>query len=212
MVPVTHLYLVRHGETAWHAEGRYPGQANPVLNDEGEEQAYRLAEAFDDLSVDAVYTSDLTRAWDTAKRIANEQTPILPDSRWRDLSFGEWEGRRFEEVAVADGERFRAWADNPAHVAPPGGENLTELARRVTEAAESICREHAERNVLVVTHGSPIRCLVAEWVLGGLHRMSDVNTALGGVTLMTVQLPPEGDSKPIAQVSECDILRRVRLG
>ena len=51
MVPVTHLYLVRHGETAWHAEGRYPGQANPVLNDEGEAQAYRLAALMNCLSM-----------------------------------------------------------------------------------------------------------------------------------------------------------------
>lgn len=211
MGPVTHLYLVRHGETAWHVEGRYPGQANPVLNEEGEEQAYRLAEAFDELSIDALYTSDLTRAWDTAKRIADGQTLILPDSRWRDLAFGEWEGRRFEEVAVADSERFQAWANDPVHVSPPGGESLAELAKRVTEAAEHICQEYADGHVVVVTHGSPIRCLVAEWVLGGLHRIPDVSTTLGSVTLMTVQQPPDGTDKPIAQVSECDILSRVRL-
>lgn len=208
---MTHLYLVRHGETAWHAEGRYPGQANPVLNDEGEAQAYRLAEAFDELSIDAVYTSDLARAWDTAKRIVNGKMLILPDSRWRDLSYGEWEGRRFEEVAVSDGERFQAWANDPIHVSPPGGESLMALAQRVTAAAEDICRQHTDGNVLIVTHGSPIRCLVAEWVLGGLHRISDVSTVLGGVTLMTVQLPPDGKGKPIAQVTECDILRGVRL-
>lgn len=208
---MTHIYLVRHGETAWNVEGRYQGQGNPALNERGREQAYRLAEALSGISFDAAYTSDLDRTWTTTKIIGAGRTWIFPDARWRDLSFGEWEGKHFEEVAGLDSQRLRDWVNDPIGVPPPGGESLEAFSKRVQEAASEICDQHPEGNVLVVTHGGPIRCLVAEWVLGGVNRMSDVSTELGGVTLLTVHPAGEGGVR-LAQVRTFDVLREVRSG
>lgn len=207
---MTHLFLVRHGETAWNAEGRYQGQANPSLNEHGTAQAVRLAESLAEIEFCAAYTSDLDRAQTTAEIIGEDDLWFFTDSRWRELSFGEWEGKRFEEIAELDSARLRDWVKDPTAFPPPGGESLRDLADRVQEAATELCREHPNGNVLIVTHGGPIRCLVAEWVLGGLHRISDVHTELGSVTLMSVQSVEGEQGGWEAQVKEFQPLSRAR--
>lgn len=210
MAPVTNLYLVRHGETEWNAEGRYQGQANPALNEPGQHQAERLAEALRDIKFEAAYTSDLDRAQSTAEIIGDDTQWIFADPRWRELSFGEWEGKRFEDIAELDSDRLRDWVKDPSACPPPGGESLQEFSERVQAAASELCKEFPNGNVLVITHGGPIRCLVAEWVLGGLHRMSDVHTELGSVTLMSVQPAEDEESGWNAQVKEFEALRAAR--
>lgn len=205
---MTHLYLVRHGETAWNAEGRYQGQANPALNEQGIAQAHRLAEMLRGIEFDVAYTSDLERARSTAEIIGGDEIFFFTDPRWRELSFGAWEGKRFEEIAEHDSERLRDWVKDPTGNPPPEGESLRALAERVKEAASELCTEYPDGNVLVVTHGGPIRCLVAEWVLGGLHRMSDVHTELGSVTLMCVQRDESGQW--LAQVQEFEPVREAK--
>lgn len=201
MAPVTQLFLVRNGETAWNAEGRYQGQANPALNERGREQARRLAESLQGIEFDVAYTSDLDRAQSTAEIIAQDGLWVFTDPRWRELSFGEWEGKRFEEIAEHDSDRLREWVKDPIGSPPPSGESLRELADRVTSAAAELCSEYPHGNILVITHAGPIRCLVAEWVLGGLHRMSDVQTEPGTVTLMCVE-PNQSETGWRAQVKE----------
>lgn len=208
---LTNLFLVRNGQTMWHAEGRYQGQADPPLSADGDIQARRLMEALGDVEWEAVYASDLERAWETALMIIGSEALIRLDRRWREAAFGEWEGRRFDDVAANDGERLMTWAKDPVNTRPPGGESLREVGQRVSEAAHEVWQAHPKGNVLIVTHGGPIRCLVAEWVLGGLHRTSDVSTELGSITLMKLTPPPEGSTRPIAQVHEFNAHERVRL-
>lgn len=184
---MTHLFLVRNGETAWNAEGRYQGQANPELNQRGVEQAKRVAETLRGIQFDAAYTSDLDRAHSTAEILSEDGMWILSDSRWREMSFGEWEGKRFEEIAELDSDRLREWVKDPVASPPPGGESLLELSERVRSAAIELCEQYPNGNVLVITHGGPIRCLVAELVLGDLHRMSEVQTEPGSITLLGVE-------------------------
>ena len=78
---MTHLFLIRNGETAWNAEGRYQGQANPELNQRGVEQAKRVAEALRGIEFGAAYTSDLDRAHSTAEILSQDGMWIVPDSR-----------------------------------------------------------------------------------------------------------------------------------
>ena len=115
---MTHLFLIRNGETAWNAEGCYQGQANPELNQRGVEQAKRVAEALRGIEFDAAYTSDLDRAHSTAEILSQDGMWIVSDSRWRELSFGEWEGKRFEEIAELDSVRLREWVKDPI-ASPP---------------------------------------------------------------------------------------------
>lgn len=207
---MTQLYLVRHGETDWHAEGRYQGQANPGLNELGKEQAVRLADALKGISFDVAYTSDLERTKETADVIGAGELWIFPDQRWRELSFGEWEGKRFEEIAENDSERMRQWVQDPTASPPPGGESMRDLSARVQQAAKEVCLAYPDGNVLIITHAGPIRCLVAEWVLGGLHRMSDVHTELGSVTLMDVQPTDDTTGAWEANVRKFESLREAR--
>lgn len=184
---MTHLFLVRNGETAWNAEGRYQGQANPELNQRGVEQAKRVAETLRGIEFDVAYTSDLDRAYSTAEILSQDGMWFLSDSRWREMSFGEWEGKRFEEIAELDSDRLREWVKDPVASPPPGGESLLELSERVRSAAIELCEQYPNGNVLVITHGGPIRCLVAELVLGDLRRMSEVQTEPGSIILLGVE-------------------------
>jgi broad specificity phosphatase PhoE len=148
------LWLVRHGQTDWNIEGRWQGQANPPLNIVGYEQAQALVKELAGLEFEAIYSSDLQRATETALLIAkNKGLSVQTDSRLREINLGEWEGMLGTEIA----QKYPAfWAErenNPLGSHPPGGESIMELARRVIPAMSEISEKHLQGSVLVVSHG-----------------------------------------------------------
>lgn len=153
------LHLIRHGQTVWNAEGRWQGQAPhaPGLNDEGREQARRAAEHLAAMRVDAIYSSDLRRARETACIVAAPHgLPVATDPRLREVNLGDWEGLLFSEVESRASESLRERRRNPVHHRPPNGETLLELAGRVWSALEHIARAHPGGAALVVSHGLAI--------------------------------------------------------
>jgi broad specificity phosphatase PhoE len=179
---MTAILLVRHGETDWNAERRVQGHSDTPLNETGRAQALSLALALRDEPIDAVYASDLSRAEETARIVAEHHglpVTVLPDLRER--HFGTWEGltdreihARFPEAATG------SWGD---------GETKEEMTVRVVRALREIAGEHPDGRVLVVTHGGPVRVLLAGCGIDGVgpigncavHRVSfvgDVFTAV----------------------------------
>lgn len=158
------IVLVRHGRTAANAEGLLLGRADPPLDDEGARQAAALAGACATLDIDRIVTSPLGRCGQTAAAIA-VRAPSPPavevDERWIELDYGELDGRPIAEVSAAT---WTAWRSDVAW-RPPGGESLATLGARVREACEVLVDEAAERDVVVVSHVSPIKAAVA-WALG----------------------------------------------
>ena len=151
------LLLIRHGETDWNAEGRIQGQSDVPLNPRGHQQAERLAHYLAEEPVTAIYASDLLRASETARYVAQALSmPAAYDQRLREVHFGEWQGMTFEEVLQHDPEAAARWSADPIQCRPPGGETLAELAARVADCLEEI-RAHHDGTVLVVTHGGSIR-------------------------------------------------------
>ncbi len=156
------LILVRHGRTVDNAAGLLLGHADPPLDAEGERQAAALARAIGDAA--RVVTSPLGRARATAAAIGG---PLTVDERWIELDYGELDRR---PVADVPPEVWRAWrADD--NWAPPGGESLAALGRRVRAACEDLVAEAAEHDVVVVSHVSPIKAAVA-WALGTDDRLA----------------------------------------
>jgi alpha-ribazole phosphatase len=156
----TRILLVRHGETAWNHQSRLQGQRDTPLSARGEQQAARLGERLAREEIDAVYASDLQRAWRTAEiAVAGRPLEVRRLSVWRELNFGAWEGLVYDDVARRDPELAERRLVDPAHVAPPGGENLNDLARRIMPAAERLRDEHDGQTALLVTHGGPLRVL-----------------------------------------------------
>ncbi|MFN2489670.1 MAG: histidine phosphatase family protein [Actinomycetota bacterium] len=154
------MLLVRHGATEWNVQLRAQGQADIGLNDLGRRQALETAEKLAGARINAVYSSDLSRAFDTAAEIAARHgLAVQAEVAFREIDQGEWTG-------LSDDEIKRRWPDRwgPArhYSARPGGESPTEVRRRALAGLERVVGAHPEGAVVVVSHGATIRTLVAE--------------------------------------------------
>jgi alpha-ribazole phosphatase len=158
---MTTLYLIRHGETPWNADGRFQGQRDVPLNATGVAQAQETAAALAGVPFAAVYTSDLARAAQTAEAVATPHglTPIA-DPRLRELHFGTWETHTLAEIAAFDPDRLAAWSAHPLHVRPPDGETLFEMQARVAALLADVAAAHPDATVAVVGHGGSVRAAV----------------------------------------------------
>ncbi len=124
----THLIVIRHGETAWNRERRLQGQLDIPLNDTGRAQACALAEALAGEPIDAVYTSDLGRAMQTAAPLAETLgLQVRAEPRLRERCYGDLEGMTYAEVAEKRPEDFARWQARVPAYAPPPGESLRQF-------------------------------------------------------------------------------------
>jgi broad specificity phosphatase PhoE len=155
------LIIVRHGQTDANAQGLLLGRNDPPLDATGRGQASAVAAALKPLGRDArVICSPLRRAHETAQFIAGERT-VDVDERWVELDYGTFEGTRVADVPEAT---WREWRADP-NFAPGGGESLHALGLRVTSACDELIVEASTRDVIVVTHVSPVKAATA-WALG----------------------------------------------
>lgn len=143
------ILLARHGETDWNREGRWQGWADPPLNETGRAQARALADELRSTPFDAVYSSDLKRAHETAEIVAAPHgVPVVVDPELREIDIGSWSGLTRPEIDARfpNGER-------------PDGETREQHFSRVRAAVVRIARANAGRRVLVVTHGGTVRAI-----------------------------------------------------
>jgi 2,3-bisphosphoglycerate-dependent phosphoglycerate mutase len=158
---VTTIHLARHGETDWNRELRWQGHSDPPLNALGREQARSLAESLAGMRVAAVYASDLLRASETATIVAARLgLPLHLDAALRELDVGSWEGQTLAQLEALHPEAVARWEESGEH-GWEGGESHEEMAGRVLEAIRSIAAVHTDEEVLVISHGGPIRALRA---------------------------------------------------
>jgi broad specificity phosphatase PhoE len=151
---MTHLYLIRHGQTDWNIEGRWQGHADVPLNNRGREQAAQIASSLAGVGLKAIYSSDLIRASDTAEALASTTgLTVRYDKRLREIHQGEWQGLLVTEIQARYGEQFHRRRENPLTVAPPGGETVLQVRERVVSAVEDIGRKHPFERVALVSHG-----------------------------------------------------------
>jgi len=157
------LYLIRHGQTDWNRQKRYCGQTDLPMNETGRKQAKNLRERFKNVAIDYLYCSDLKRAKETAEiAFPDWRTKIIVSPHIRELDFGEWEGRKYEEILAKDEKAYRAWLDNPALSTPPRGESLSSLEHRVKAFLQSLVDKFKDETVAVVTHSGPIRVTLCD--------------------------------------------------
>ncbi len=152
------LLLIRHGQTNWNLEQRFQGQSDIPLNETGRKQAAALAERLAAETFDAVYTSDLQRATETAKIIC--ASPIHPDPRLREVNFGDWEGLTYDEIKAKHPETLAAWEADIFKNAPPHGETLEGLAERVQFILDELRAKHQDQRILIVAHGGVLQTLI----------------------------------------------------
>ena len=166
----TTIALVRHGETDWNRERRVQGHTDTPLNETGRRQAAALAATLAGEPIAAVYTSDLARARDTASVLAEQRgLEVRSDPRLREKHFGTWEGLHDHEVL----ERFPEAATGPWG----DGETTAEMEERVLLALGEIASQHPDEQVLVVTHGGPLRAVLRQCAVEGLEQIANCHVA-----------------------------------
>ncbi|QSI48749.1 bifunctional RNase H/acid phosphatase [Thermobispora bispora] len=170
----TSLLLIRHGETPFSVEKRFSGVGDPALTPNGVAQAEALARRLAGEQVDAIVSSPLKRARQTAEAIAARTgLTVEVEEDLRETDFGAWEGLTFAEVRQGWPDLLTAWLRDP-EAAPPGGESFAATARRVERARRRIIEAHPGRRVAVVSHVTPIKLLVSAALnapFDAIHRM-----------------------------------------
>ena len=181
-MPVTKIILIRHGQTNWNFEKKYQGHSNIELSPEGLSQAEKVAARFSDEKIDAVYASDLSRAFKTAELIADSHNlKVKTVPKLREIMFGQWEGLKFEEInARWPGEFEKFWLHpDEAHI--PDGESFLQVKERAYEAFMEIVSAHKGETVVVVSHGGTIGailCAVLDTHIKHVWSIKQENTAV----------------------------------
>jgi len=170
-VSETRFLIIRHAESEWNASDRWQGHGNPPLSARGRQQAADAAEALADEKVDALYSSDLTRAVETAIRIGARWglEPRL-NPNLRELEIGDWTGLTRGEIESQASERLARFEAEHPDVRPGGGESRREIRHRIRREIAKIAADHPSQTVAVVTHLGALRALFpgsepanAEW-------------------------------------------------
>lgn len=158
---MVHLVLIRHGQTEWNAIGRWQGQADPPLNETGRTQAHETALELRGQGIDALISSDLRRARQTAEIIGETLgLEVELEPRLREVNLGKWQGLYSDEIRARWPEEMRLWLERPLATRPPDGESIHELADRVLAAVNELAARCADQRVGLVTHELPIAIIV----------------------------------------------------
>ena len=155
------LYIVRHGETQWNAESRAQGSMNVQLTENGINQARSLANRIQHYPIDVIYSSDLDRAYETAKIIGkkiNLEVNIL--NELREMSFGKWEGLTMAEIQQKYRDHYIVWRSTPHQAKIPDGEKLLDVQTRSLKAVHQLLKRHKDQNILIVSHGVTIKSMI----------------------------------------------------
>ena len=151
-----HLMLVRHGETEWNVQRRYQGQSDVPLSEIGNQQAESIAGRLAGQEIDAIYASDLKRAWQTAQVIAAQTgLDVISEPRLRELKFGILEGLTFEEAEEKYPEMITAWLDDFNNT-PERAETIDMFNARIVSLLDDLKVKHDEQVVLLVGHGGSL--------------------------------------------------------
>jgi broad specificity phosphatase PhoE len=162
---MTRIFLVRHGQTIWHADNRYCGMSDVELSAHGHEQADRLSNWATTQRIDAIWVSPLKRAQDTsapAARALGLSPHVEP--RLAELDFGQCEGLTPAEMAAAFPEAWAAFRTDPVRHHLPGGEDPHKLVDRAANAFNDLVAAHPDGRVLVIAHTTLIRLMLCHWL------------------------------------------------
>lgn len=179
------LLLVRHGETAHNSEGRWQGQSDIPLSDIGREQARRLAAIFPIVHAsyrpDVLYSSDLSRAVETARILAPAiGAPVHHQTQaFRERGYGSWEGKSRTECAAL-------W---PGHSRPHDGEAWPDVFRRMTNGLADVLKNHPDaESIMIVGHGASLKALIANALYPGLNHHQPPGCVLSNTGLTVLEL------------------------
>lgn len=173
---MTKLLIIRHGQSQANLDGIFVGHVNSPLSDLGKQQAELTANYIvSNYHVDAVYASDLDRAFYTGKRVADLLgLPITADARLREIYAGDWERVRFDDLASNYGEPYQLWLKDIGRAACTNGESVAQLQERFVNAVRRIARENDGKTVVIASHATPIRTFMTYCAGCDITQMKDI--------------------------------------
>ena len=176
VIQMVTFLIVRHGYSMGNKEKRFSGQMDVALDEIGLRQARSIAEyVLANFQIDVVYASDLRRAVDTVKPVAEQlHLPVKTSKSLREVDVGDWQGKLITDVEREYPESFALYKENPGLSHFDGGESYAELQQRVVRAFEKIAADNDGKTVLVGTHGGVIRTLRAAWTGTPLEKIKDI--------------------------------------
>ena len=182
---MTEIIIIRHGETEWNKTGRFQGHSDVPLSAEGRAQAAALGKNLVVDHVDAIYASDLTRAMETAAPLAQRfGLEVISAPLLRELNFGSWEGRNFNDVNAENPDAMKTFYNDPERVNIPDSEPFPEFQRRVAGRVREIVAQERGKRIVIVSHGASIRILFADILsmpIRSIWHVSQLNTAVNKI-------------------------------
>ena len=156
----TRIIAIRHGETAWNVASRLQGQLDVPLNERGQAQARLTAQSLLEDRPDVLYSSDLSRARDTARAISEAlDLPLTEHASLRERHFGHWQGQTYAEIEQQWPDLSELWRRRLPEFGPEGGETLQTFSDRCVAAFATLAGPHEGQTVVIVTHGGVLDCL-----------------------------------------------------
>lgn len=173
----TTVYLIRHGESEANLHDVFLGHYNMDLTQIGRKQASMTADYLKSQvsQTDVIYSSDLVRAYHTAKYTAELfDMPIIKDKNLREIDAGYWDTVKFDDLANKFADSYDTWCNNIGFARCDGGESVEELQKRIVSAVTRIARRHKDGVVFLFTHATPIRVFAAHCLMKSLEEVKDV--------------------------------------
>ncbi len=188
------LAVVRHGRTAWNADGRFQGQTDVPLDDIGRAQARSLAAAMASDVFDLALSSDLVRASETARIVLGERSvPLDLDPRLREMRFGAWEGLTWTQIVANDPKLGEHDGKTPKFYTPDGGESFDDVCARVADALDTLdARAGDDARVLIATHAGVLHAMLR--VALGESEATALGVRFAPATVTRLRVGPNGGS------------------
>ncbi len=178
------MFLVRHGQTTWNKEQVFRGTIDVPLNEQGFAEAEAVRKALDKEPISFIYSSSLSRAVQTARPLAEAKgIEVAMHSGFNDMDFGQWQGRKLEQVQAEEPELFRVWVEQPHECEIPGGETLVQVQRRAIDAWWEVARKHPDRTGLVASHRVVCKLLVLGLMGLGPEKFWDIYQGTAAINL-----------------------------
>lgn len=183
---MTRFIIVRHGYSENNKEKKFTGHIDVNLDKIGYSQAEDVKNyVLSNYKIDKVYSSDLKRAFETVKPIAEHlNLPLVKMEAFREINVGKWQGMTFEDVAKEYPNEFGNVANRTDSFRYPGGESIGEMKERFISALDKIAEENENKTVVIGTHGGAVRLLVSHFEKNERESIAIPN---GSITVLTYE-------------------------
>jgi len=180
---ITTIDLLRHG--ACEGGEIFRGSTDVALSESGWQQMH--AALVEETGWRRIFTSPLQRCRVFAEQLAEtRELPLHVVDDLRELHFGDWEGRRLQDIEREESATLQQFWRDPMQVTPPNGEAMADFRQRVLNAAEQIINAHAGEHILVIAHGAVIRMLLGEWLQMAMTAFSNIAVPYAGFSRVRI--------------------------